>query len=215
VSTGLGEHGRHHTQFRIDEWDLDQILWARKQNAWDLKFNPSQEPDKDWFREYGCTPGSTRLWENANLMSGAFWGMALNRANIIAGSSGTLFASAVGRVGLGQVAAGTAPLYGDTALGAASGWTGGNWQMTTTPFGLYTADAGSGATLIFLSTFSTAAYSTNAVTEFAVDQGTTASSANTTASVATMINHGIIASGSYGTKTSAQTWNITITMTFV
>jgi hypothetical protein len=213
VGTTMIESGKNRTNFRIDKWDLDQIHWARGQNMRWLIFDPREEPNARWFKKFNCTPAEVVEDHDCNLITAAGWTRCLGTGGW-QGSATTAFSSTVGRVGLGQVAAGTSPSYTDTALGAATGWTGGNWQLNGAAATYTAATAGVPATMVFTCTFGTGAYSSNAITEFAVDQGTSASSANTTASVAPMVNHGIIASGSYGTKTSAQTWNTTVTMTF-
>lgn len=214
VTTHLLESGRNRTNFMIEKWDLDQINWVRgKDYNGGRILSRGQEPVKRHFVRYKCTPAEIVLDEDCNLITAAGWALAIHTGAWL-GSAGTLFSATVGRVGLGQVAAATAPTYADVALGAASGWTGGNWQLCGVAPVYTAASGGTGATMVFACTFSTAAFSTNAITEFAVDQGTAASAANTTASTAPMVDHGIIASGSYGTKTSSQTWNTTVTMTF-
>jgi len=205
---GPGDGGRETGALRIEKWDLDQIAWARGRNR-DF-FDPRREPDARWFTEFGVRPVEVAEFADTNLITGAGWARCLNNGGWL-GTAATLFSATVGRVGLGQGL--TAATYSDTALTTASGWTGGNWQLNGATPTYATASGGTGATMIFLCTFGTGAFSANLITEFAVDQGTAASGANVTASVAPMVNHGVNASG-YGTKTSSQTWNITVTLTF-
>jgi hypothetical protein len=212
ITTHLGEGGSERGSLTIRAWDLDQIAWARCRNRDFL--DPREEPDWRWFAEYKVPPAETRIYEDQNLITSAGWAQCLHAGAWTSGATATLFSNTVGRVGLGQVAAGTAPNYTDTALGAATGWTGGNWQLNGAAPTYTAAASGTPATMVFSCTFGTGAYSTNAITEFAVDAGTAASSANTTASSPPMVNHGIIPTGSYGTKTSAQTWNTTVSLTF-
>lgn len=205
----LIEGGRETGTFQAEKWDADQIRWTAARDYYDARLlRPGQEPDHRHFYAYGCQPYEVYRTENCNAMTSAGWAVLLNRANFIAGSGGTLFSTTVGRVGLGV---GAPAGYSDTALTSVGALTGSNWILCgTAP--TYTAASGTvtPATFVFTATFGTAAADGVAITEFAVDQGT-ASAGPTVTATAPMINHGTCAAG---TKTSAQTWNVTVTLTF-
>jgi len=206
VTTHLMEGGRETGSFRIEKWDLDQISWARDRNARDLAFNPAQEPDKHWFRAFRCSPFEIVQDEDCNLITTAGWGQCLNTSGWL-GSAGTPFSAGKGRIGLGIGS--TAATYSDVNLTTVTGWTGNNWILCGAPPTYTAAVSATPATMVFTATFSTASYNASAITEFAVDSGT---SSGTTVTVP-MVNHGVNGGG-YGTKTSSQTWNTTATLTF-
>ena len=66
--------------------------------------------------------------------------------------------------------------------------------------------------MVFTCTFTTASYNASLITEFMCGRGT-ASGTHGDGRADGPVNHGVNAGG-YGTKTSSQTWNITVTMTF-
>jgi hypothetical protein len=208
VGTGLLETGRNRTDFRIEKWDIDQIRYALRKL--DLDAPPSFEPRAEHFRRLGIRPFEVREWENCNLITNAGWVVYMH--GIMGTSISPLpFSASVGRIGLGTVALSTAMNATDTALGSISGITGNNWSLCgAAP----TVGATGAAGMVFTATFSTT-QANGTLTEFAIDAGTAAAGPTVTAT-APMINHSIqtTGAGAYGTKTSAQTWNATATLTF-
>jgi hypothetical protein len=209
VTTGMIESGRETGQFRIEKWDLDQIFWARGKNMRDMRFNPLQEPDRHWFREFRCDPFEVVQDEDCNLMTAVGWARCLNNGGWL-GSAATLFSTTVGRIGLGIGS--TAATYSNTDLTTQTGWTGNNWILCGAAPTYTAATGATPATMVFLATFTTASYNASAVTEFCVDAGT-ANGTSVTAGANGPVNHGVNGSG-YGTKTNSQTWNCTATLTF-
>lgn len=203
----LEERGRVKTNFKIEKWDLDQVRWVSQREHGDLGFAaPWGEPDASAFRAYNVRPFETKEWYDVNLITDAGWVMMMDG---IGGSAVTKFSATVGRIGLGTVAAGTAAAYTDTALGAIGSLTTHNWELCGAAPTIGSTHA---AGMSFAATFPTGDANGVAITEFAVDSGTAA--ALTASGTAPMMNHSIIASGSYGTKTSAQVWNATVTFTW-
>ncbi|HEX3564047.1 MAG TPA: hypothetical protein VHU17_01635, partial [Acidimicrobiales bacterium] len=112
--------------------------------------------------------------------------------------------TSAGRIGGGVTS--TAAAYGNTDLAAATGAANRQWEMlSSNPTVPGSAQHSTG--VVFAATFPTTD-GNFAWAEFGIDQGTTA---GTGASVATFLNRGV---SSPGTKTSAQTWNVTVTITW-
>lgn len=199
VGLGFRETGRHSTSFTVEKWDVDQIKFARHKNNRDLLFNPAMEPDAAWFRAMRVGPYEVHHDEDCNLILDAGWQLLMNG---LAGSSITKFSATVGRIGGGIT--NTAAAYTQTDLQAATGAANRQWELvSSTPTVGSTHTAG----LVFAATFPTTD-GNFAWAEFGVDQGT---AGGTGASVATMLSRGV---SSPGTKTSAQTWNATVTITW-
>jgi hypothetical protein len=197
VLTGARDTGGHKTLFRVEKWDTDQIAWTSGR----LGLPPQREPGARHFALMRVRPFEIYEAENCNLILDAGWQMLMNG---IAGSSVTKFSTTgpVGRIGGGISA--TAAAYTQTDLQAATGAANRQWELlSANPTVGSTHSAG----LIFAATFPTTD-GNFAWAEFGVDSGTTA---GTGASVATMLNRG---TASPGTKTSAQTWNVTVTITW-
>ena len=216
VQTGLAEGGRESGGFRVDKWDSDQISWVIRHDYEDARLlRPGQEPKAPHFYNYGCTPFEVYRAEDCNLITAAGWGVALNSKNWLnAGSiAATFFDTTHGRIGLGTGS--TTPTYNDTALTAIGALTVANWVLCgAAP--TYTAATGSTpASFVFTATFGTTQANGVAIQEFAIDQGTanalTVTGAGMGVTVPGMANHGLAAPG---TKTSAQTWNVTATLQF-
>jgi hypothetical protein len=193
VLTRSQETGGHRTQFRADKWDADQIAWARRR----LDIPRRIEPSVKSFRELKLRPFETYLKEDCNLILDAGWQLLMNG---LAGTAITKFSSTVGRIGGGISA--TANAYTFTDMQAATGAANRQWELvSSTP----TVGATHTAGLIFAATFPTTD-GNFAWAEFAVDQGT---AAGTAAAVAVCLLRG---TASPGTKTAAQTWNVTVTI---
>lgn len=201
--------GRETGAFQAEKWDADQIGWTSARDYDSLRLlRPGQEPEAPHFFEYGCLPYEVYRVEDCNSLTAAGWTLAMATGSWL-GTTGTKFSASVGRIGLGT---GAPTNYNDTALTSVAGITGtGNWTLVS---GIPVWTAPTGATpgnYVFQATFATAYGNGAAITEFAVDQGTSTAVSNLVTAVPTMVNHGTCAAG---TKTVAQTWNITVTMTF-
>lgn len=197
VLTGAADRGRCSTLFRVEKWDADQIGFARRR----LDLPPGTEPAAAHFARARVVPFEVYEKPDANLILDAGWQMLMNG---IAGSSVTKFSTTgpVGRIGGGISS--TAAAYTQTDLQAATGAANRQWEvLSANPTVGSTHTAG----LVFAATFPTTD-GNFAWAEFGVDSGT---AAGTGASVATMLNRG---TASPGTKTSAQTWNVTVTITW-
>jgi hypothetical protein len=202
VSVGLGnvEYGRHYTQLKVDKWDVDQISWIQRKDYDDRRMLlRGQEPDALVFMAYRCLPFETFIEEDCNLIVDAGWQMLMNG---IAGSAVTKFASGTGRIGGGIT--GTAAAYTNTDLLATTGAANRQWEVLNA---VPTVGSTHTAGLVVAATFPTTD-GNFAWAEFGLDSGTTA---GTGASVAVFFSRGV---ASPGTKTSAQTWNATITYTW-
>lgn len=197
VLTGAVDTGGHETLFRVEKWDAGQIAWTSRR----LDLPPDAEPAARQFARARVRPFEVFEAENCNLVLNAGWQMLMNG---IAGSSVTKFSTTgpVGRIGGGISS--TAPAATQTDLQAATGAANRQWELlSANP----TVGATGAAGLIFAATFPTAD-GNFAWAEFGVDSG---SAAGTGASTAVMLNRG---TASPGTKTSAQTWNVTVTITW-
>jgi hypothetical protein len=201
AGTGFSETGIHHTTFQVEKWDVDQIDWTRKRASWDRIFNPADEPDQFWFNEYHVPPFETYIHEGNQFVLDTGWVMMMNG---IAGSAVTKFSATVGRIGLGTSA--TAVTHADTALNAIGALTVHNWELVS---GAPTVGGTGAAGIIFSATFPTGDANNVAIQEFGVDAGTAA--ALTVTPTAVFFEHG---NATPGTKTSAQTWNATVTITW-
>lgn len=202
VGTGIMETGKHSTLFRVEKWDQDQIGYVLKRNARDPVFNPCLEPVAKHFRAFKVKPFDVYELPDANLITSAGWQYIMNG---FAGSGITKFVNATtGRIGLGTSA--TAVAIGDTALGSIGALTIANWKVINA---VPTVGATGAAGLILAAQFGTTEANGTAIAEFGTDLGTT--STLSTAAVTTLVTHG---NASPGTKTSAQTWNTTCTITW-
>ena len=195
VEAGALETSRHYSQFRVEKWDTDQIGWASRR----LDLPPHVEPAARHFAAARIRPAEVYEKEDCNLIQDAGWQLLMNG---LAGTAITKFSATVGRIGGGIT--GTAATYTQNDLLAATGAANRQWELVSaTP----TVGATHTAGLIFAATFPTTD-GNFAWAEFAVDQGT---AAGTAAAVAVCLNRGV---ASPGTKTSAQTWNVTVTITW-
>ena len=194
---GARDFGGHETLFRAEKWDTDQIGWVSRR----LSLPPGAEPAAGHFARAGVAPFEVYEKENCNLILDAGWQMLMNG---IAGSSVTKFSTTgpVGRIGGGI--SNTAAAYTQTDLQAATGSANRQWEiLSANP----TVGSTHAAGLVFAATVPTTD-ANFAWAEFGVDSGT---AAGTGASVATMLNRGV---ASPGTKTSSQTWTVTVTITW-
>lgn len=199
VGLEFRESGGHSTHFHVDKWDTDQLDYARRKLD-RIMHRPDWEPSASELIALGVLPFETYDRANANLITDAGWQMLMNG---VAGSAVTKFANAsVGRIGLGDT--GTAAAYTDTDMGATTGSTHRQWELINA---VPTVGSTHTAGLILAAQFPTTD-GNFAVAEFALDSGT---SGGTGASVAPFFSHGI---ASPGTKTSSQTWNTTLTITW-
>jgi hypothetical protein len=195
VVTGARETGGHRTQFQVRKWDLDQIGWARRK----LEVPGHLEPSAKSFDRLRVRPFDIYEKDDCNLIQDAGWQLLMNG---LAGTAITKFSATVGRIGGGIT--GTAATYTQADLLAATGAANRQWELvSSTP----TVGATHTAGLIFAATFPTTD-GNFAWAEFAVDQGT---AAGTAAATAVCLSRGV---ASPGTKTSAQTWNVTVTITW-
>lgn len=202
VSTGVMERGGHSTLFRVEKWDDDQIGYVLKRNARDPVFNPCREPGAREFREFKVKPFEIYELPDANLITDAGWQYIMNG---FAGSAVTKFVNATtGRIGLGTSA--TAVAYADAALGSIGALTTANWKVINA---VPTVGSTHTAGLILAAQFGTTEANGTAIAEFGTDLGTTSTLSVTP--VTTLVTHG---NASPGTKTSAQTWNTTVTITW-
>jgi hypothetical protein len=201
VGAGAVETGRHRTTFTVEKWDADQIAWLRQRDYDDRRIiHQHAEPVAAQFRAYRCAPFEVFELEDANLIVDAGWQMLMNG---IAGSAVTKFANGtVGRIGGGISA--TAAAYSQTDLQAATGAANRQWEVINA---VPTVGSTHTAGLVLAAQFPTTD-GNFAWAEFGVDSGT---AAGTAASVAPMFSRG---TASPGTKTSAQTWNATVTVSW-
>lgn len=200
AGTALAEAGGHRTLFTVEKWDVDQLNFARRRID-RLGHRRDWEPGPADFARLRVAPFETYAKDNANFVLDSGWQMLMNG---VAGSSVTKFSTSgpVGRIGGGDTA--TAAAYTQTDLAAATGTTHRCWELlSANPTVGSTHSAG----LIFAATFPTGD-GNFAWAEFGVDSGT---AQNSTASVAPMFSRGV---ASPGTKTSAQVWNATVTVTW-
>jgi len=201
VLLGHRETGGHRTNFQVEKWDTDQLRWTLGRDYDGQRLIAQDaEPGAADFARLGCKPFEVFLEEDCNLILDAGWQMIMNG---VAGSSVTKFSNgAVGRIGGGISA--TAAAYTQTDLQAATGAANRQWEVINA---VPTVGSTHTAGLIVAAQFPTTD-GNFAWAEFGLDSGTTA---GTGASVATMFSRG---TASPGTKTSAQTWNATITYTW-
>lgn len=201
VGTGGYDTGGHATQFRVSKWDADQIAWTVARDYDDLRRIPrGGEPDQHHFTAYRCLPFDVYELEDCNFVLDGGWQMMMNG---IAGSAVTKFSNgAVGRIGGGISS--TALAYTQTDLQAATGAANRQWEVINA---VPTVGSTHTAGLVFAAQFPTTD-GNFAWAEFGMDSGT---AAGTAASVGPMLQRGL---ASPGTKTSAQTWNATITITW-
>lgn len=206
VGVGLGfvETGRHETRFTVEKWDVDQIQWTVDKDYDDLRMIGRRKlPTKQQFLAYNVLPFETYEKENCNLVTDLGWQGIMNG---IAGSAVTKFVNATtGRIGLGTSA--TAVTHADTALNAIGALTTANWTVINA---VPTVGSTGAAGLILASQFGLTQANGVAIQEFATDLGTAATLS--TAAVGTFMSHG---NATPGTKTGSQTWNATVTITWV
>jgi hypothetical protein len=198
AAAGLPESGRHSTLFRVEKWDVGQIAYARRK----LDIPGHLEPSARSFGRLDVRPFEVYEKPDANLITDAGWQTIMNG---VAGSAVTKFVNGTtGRIGLGTSA--TTAAYTDTALGAIGALTTANWKVINA---VPTVGSTHTAGLVLAATFATGEANGVAIAEFATDFGT--ASTLSTAAVGGMFSHG---NATPGTKTSAQTWNVTVTITW-
>ena len=192
AASGLIESGRHSTHFQVQKWDTDQMGWTSRK----LDLNPRIEPSRRHFEAVKVKPFEVYDKPDCNKVTDGGWNLLMKN---VAGSAGTLFSGSVGRIGSGDSS--TAVAYTDTALNAATN------KVYNPLSGAPTVGSTHSAGLIFAATFAVgdANWSWQ---EFGVDQGTSQS----TTVAAVFFSHGL---ATPGTKTSSQTWNVTVTITWL
>lgn len=203
VGAGIRETARHYTAFGVEKWDSDQIDWTRGRDYdGERLIKPGAELVAADFRRNRVTPYEVYRKEDCNLITDVGW---QNIMGGIAGTTPTKFVNGTtGRIGLGVT--GTAPTYTDTALASIGALTTANWKVINA---VPTVGSTHTAGLILAAQFGTTEANGVAIAEFALDLGTT--STLSTAAVGGLFSHGL---ASPGTKTSAQTWNATVTITW-
>jgi hypothetical protein len=192
----MREVGRHYSRFSVEKWDAEQIDWTRRR----LDLPPHIEPSARHFEAVRVRPFDVFSEEDCNLITDGGWGLIMN------GMVGTQskYTTAAGRIGGGIT--NTAAAYTNTDLAATTGAANRQWEMlSSNPTVPGSTQHTTG--VVFAATFPTTD-GNFAWAEFGIDQGT---SAGTGASVATFLNRGV---SSPGTKTSAQTWNVSVTITW-
>lgn len=189
------DRGRAITQFRVQKWDLDQMAWTAKR----IDLRPGIEPQRRHFLLARCAPFETYQADDCNEVVDSGWVMMMNG---IAGSAVTKFSATVGRIGGGISS--TALAYTQTDLQASTGAANRQWELLSAA---PTVGGTHAAGIIFPATFPTTD-GNFAWAEFGVDSGT---AGGTGASTAPLLNRGL---ASPGTKTSSQTWNVTVTITW-
>lgn len=200
VLAGLADSGRHATLFRVEKWDSDQAGWTRRRLGPGRA--PGWEPTSREFAAARVAPFEVYEKPDANLITDVGW---QNIMGGFAGTTPTKFVNATtGRIGLGTSA--TTAAYTDTALGAIGALTTANWKVINA---VPTVGSTHTAGLILAASFGLTEANGVAIAEFATDLGTT--STLSTAAVGGLFSHG---NASPGTKTSAQTWNVTVTITW-
>jgi len=200
AGVGLLESGTHQTLFQVEKWDTDQINWTKRKL--DLDRPPSFEPAANHFMVANVKPYEVYQHHGNQFVLDTGWVMMMNA---VAASAPTFLLSTThGRIGLGTSA--TTVTHADTALGSIGALTVHNWEMlSANP----TVGGTGAAGIIFAATFPTGDANGVAIAEFGVDQGTAA--ALTVTPTAVFFEHG---NASPGTKTSGQTWNVTVTITW-
>ena len=194
----LRDRGGHRSFIRVEEFEADAERWARRQLGMVHRPDPVRGLPLAAYRKLKLRP-SRVIEAEGNVVTDAGWQLLMKNA---AGTAGTLFSATVGRIGLGSTAA--TPAYADTDLAAATGATTRQWQLiSATP----TVGSTHGAGLVFSATFGTGVANFHAQ-EWGTDQGT---ASGTGASVSVFFNHG---ASDLGTKTSALSWAVTITITW-
>jgi hypothetical protein len=190
------DRGSHHTLFRVEKWDDDQIAWTRRRL--DLPV-PAPEPAAHEFALVHVTPFEVYEKENCNEVLDAGWVLMMNG---IAGSAVTKYSSSAAQIGGGTSSAALA--YTQTDLQAATGASSRQWELVS---GSPTVGTSHAAGLAFAASFPTTDGNFS-WQEFGVDQG---AAGGTGTAVVTMFNRGL---ATPGTKTSSQTWTVTMTTTW-
>lgn len=199
AGVGLMETGRHETEFRIDKFDVDQHDWVLEHA--EQYFGHVPELRASHFDYFGVKPFETYVKEDCNLITDIGWTYIMNG---FAGTSVTKFVNAVtGRIGLGTSA--TAVAYADSALTAIGALTTANWKVINAVPTVGNHTTG----LILAASFGLTEANGAAILEFGTDLGT--ASTLSTAAVGGLVTHGL---SSPGTKTAAQVWNATVTITW-
>lgn len=206
----IKERGRVWTTFRVDRWDLDQTLYARR-----LLGLP------DWMDVTpahfalagagGVKPYETTIDTDCNLITTTGWAQLLGG---IAGTSITnKFSATYGRIGVGTST--TTASGADTKLGGdtGSGSTTSYYQLCSGAPTINTTGTGTDSdicTLTFSATFGTG-NANFAWQEFGTDNYNASGVTTQSLSNVVFINHGI---SSQGTKQNTQTWTATETISF-
>lgn len=204
VLTGAADTGRHRSTWRVEKFGPDE----RRDTCRRLCMPVTWEPVGGSFHIAGVTPAE--VWEESgtNLITDNGWNLLMKN---VAGTAGTLFSATVGRIGTsagGASATTVTAAYTDTNLAYT---TTDYWQLLSAA---PTVGSTHSAGLAFAATFATGNANWQWM-EAAIDQGT--SSASNVSATSVMFNHIGWNTGSYtgpGTKTSAQTWNVTVTITW-
>jgi hypothetical protein len=200
VGLGFAETGGHSTRFTVEKWDKDQVDWTRRRLD-RSGHRPLWEPSKADFEAVRVRPFDIYDKEDCNLITDVGWAYIMNG---FAGSSVTKFVNATtGRIGLGVSA--TAVAYADTALNSIGALTTANWKVINAVPTVGNHSTG----LILAAQFGLTEANGVSIQEFGTDLGTTSTLATT--AVGGLVTHG---NATPGTKTSSQTWNATVTITW-
>lgn len=175
----------HQKMFYKTEWDIDK--WDFGDKAKEAEADMALGLSKEALIEkYGAESYLGKSHLDGNLLLNAGINVL---TNLLAGGGGTAFNNANARVGVGDST--TAEAASQTGLQAATNKT---YQAMDASYPTY----GTSQQIVFRATFGTSA-ANYAWQEFTVDNGTTS------------LNRKVSAQG---TKTSGQTWQVTITITF-
>jgi len=186
------------TDIRVRRWDATQTEWVARHSG-------ILVPEARHFDALDCKPYHVTEAIDVNLVTRAGWAALLGG---VAGTTiGNKFSSTAGRIGVGTIS--TAATSADVQLGGDTG------TLSTTSYYALCGVAPTittsvtPATLVFTASYGSA-IANFAWNEFGIDNYT-ASSVTTVGTSSVFFNHGISAQG---TKTSGQTWNMTVTLNF-
>lgn len=175
----------HQKMFYKTEWDIDKWDFGDKTKEAEADMAIGMSKEA-LIEKYGVQSYLGKSHLDGNLLLNAGINVL---TNLLAGGGGTAFNNANARVGVGDST--TAEAASQTGLQAATNKT---YQAMDASYPTY----GTSQQIVFRATFGTSA-ANYAWQEFTVDNGTTS------------LNRKVSAQG---TKTSGQTWQVTITITF-
>lgn len=190
----VADSGGHSTLFRVEKWDADQIAWTRRR----LDRPPGWEPGLVHLAAARVAPFEVYEKPDANRVLDAGWQMLMR--GVTSGQVITQFSQTVGRIGASDTT-GT-PAYTDTGL---FGATNNQWVLCgAAPVAGATHTAGIAWSAVFGQSLANWTWA-----DFGVDSGT--GTGTGAAATAPFFSHG---TASPGAKTSAQVWNVSVTVTW-